>query len=60
MAAKRFQTRTEKEIEQLLYDKSSKPTNKATDNAVGFASGKIGGLGKNKTHCFPWGQSFST
>ena len=34
MAAKRFQTRTEEEIEQLLHDKSSKSTNKATDNAV--------------------------
>ena len=34
MAAKRFQTRTEEEIEQLLHDKSSKSTNKATDNAM--------------------------
>ena len=34
MAAKRFQTRTEEEIDQLLYDKSSKSTNKATDNAM--------------------------
>ena len=34
MAAKRFQTRTEQEIEQLLRDKSSKSTNKATDSAV--------------------------
>ena len=34
MAAKRFQTRTEEEIEQLLRDKSSKSTNKATLNAV--------------------------
>ncbi|XP_068738290.1 uncharacterized protein [Montipora capricornis] len=34
MAAKRFQTRTEEEIEQLLQDKSSKSTNKATLNAV--------------------------
>ena len=34
MAAKWFQTRTEEEIEQLLHDKSSKSTNKATDNAV--------------------------
>ena len=34
MAAKRFQTRTEEEIEQLQYDKRSKSTNKATDNAV--------------------------
>ena len=35
MAAKRFQTRTdEEEIEQLLHDKCSKSTNKATDNAV--------------------------
>ena len=33
MAAKRFQTRTEEEIEQILHDKSSKSTNKATDNA---------------------------
>ena len=34
MAAKRFQTRTEEEIEQLLRDKSSKSTNKATLNAA--------------------------
>ena len=34
MAAKRFQTRTEEEIEQLQQDKSSKSTNKVTDNAV--------------------------
>ena len=34
MAAKRFQTRTEEEIEQLQRDKSSKSTNKATLNAV--------------------------
>jgi len=34
MAAKWFQTRTEEEIEQLLGDKSSKSTNKATDNAM--------------------------
>ena len=34
MAAKRFQTRTEEEIEQLLHDKSSRSTNKATDNTV--------------------------
>ena len=34
MAAKRFQTRTEEEIEELLHDKRSKSTNKATDNAV--------------------------
>ena len=34
MAAERFQTKTEQEIEQLLHDKSSKSTNKATDNAV--------------------------
>ena len=34
MAAKWFQTRTEEEIEQRLHDKSSKSTNKATDNAV--------------------------
>ena len=34
MAAKRFQTRTEEEIEQLQHNKRSKPTNKATDNAV--------------------------
>ena len=33
-AAKQFQTRTEEEIEQPLRDKSSKSTNKATDNAV--------------------------
>ena len=34
MAAKRFQTRTKEEIEQLLHDKSSNITNKAIDNAV--------------------------
>ena len=34
MAAKRFQTRTEEEIEQILHDKHSKSTNEATDNAV--------------------------
>ena len=34
MAAKRFQTRTGEDIEQLLRDKSSKSTNKATLNAV--------------------------
>ena len=34
MAAKRIQTITEQEIEQLLRDKSSKSTNKATDSAV--------------------------
>ena len=34
MAAKRFQTRTEEEIKQLLHDKSPKSTYKATDNAV--------------------------
>ena len=34
MAAKRFQTRTEEEIEQFLRDKSSKSTNKATLDAV--------------------------
>ena len=34
MAAKRFQTRTEEEVEQLLHNKRSKSTNKATDNAV--------------------------
>ena len=36
MAAIRFQTRTEEEIEELriLHDKRSKSTNKATDNAV--------------------------
>ena len=34
MAAKRFQTRTEEEIEQLLHTRSSKSTNKATVNAV--------------------------
>ena len=33
MAAKRFQTRTEEEIEQLLHDKRSKSTNKATNKA---------------------------
>ena len=34
LAAKWFQTRTEEEIGQLLHDRSSKSTNKATDNAV--------------------------
>ena len=34
MAAKQFQKRTKEEIEQLLHDKSSKSTNKATKNAV--------------------------
>ena len=34
MAAKRFKIRNEEEIEQLLHDKSSKSTNKATDNVV--------------------------
>ena len=34
MAAKRFQTRPEEEIEKLLRDKSSKSTNMATHNAV--------------------------
>ena len=34
MAAKRFQTRTEEVIEQLLQDKRARSTNKATDNAV--------------------------
>ena len=34
MTAKRFQTRTEKEIQQLLRDKNSKSTDKATHNAV--------------------------
>jgi len=34
MAAKRFQVRTEEEIEQLIRYKSSKSTNKATQNAV--------------------------
>ena len=34
MAAKRFQTGTEKEIEHLLLDKCSKSTNKTTQNAV--------------------------
>jgi len=34
MAAKRFQTRTEEEIEQLLPNKSLKSTNKATHSAV--------------------------
>ena len=33
-ATKRFQTRTEEEIENLLHDKRSKSTNKATHNAV--------------------------
>ena len=34
VAAKRSQTRTEEEIGQLLHNKSSKSTNKATNNAV--------------------------
>ena len=34
MAAKRFQVRLKAEIEQLIRDKSSKSTNKATQNAV--------------------------
>ena len=34
MAAKRFQTRTEEEIQQLLRDKNSKSTDKVTHNAV--------------------------
>ena len=34
MSAKRFQVRTEEEIELLIRDKSSKSTNKATQNAV--------------------------
>ena len=34
MAAKRCQVRTEEEIKQLIRDKSSKSTNKATQNAV--------------------------
>ena len=34
MAAKRFQVRTEEEIEQLIRDKSSKSTKKAWQNAV--------------------------
>ena len=34
MAANRFQTRTEEDLEQLLHNKSSKSTNKATDNAM--------------------------
>ena len=33
-ATKRFQVRTEEEIEQLIRDKISKSTNKATQNAV--------------------------
>ena len=32
--AKRFQTRTEEEIQQLLRDKNSKSTDKATHNAA--------------------------
>ena len=34
MVAKRFQTRTEEEIQQLLQDKNSKSTDKATHNAI--------------------------
>ena len=34
MAAKRFQVRTEEEIEQLVLDKISVSTNKASQNAV--------------------------
>ena len=34
MAAKRFQTSTEEEIQQLLRDKNSKSGDKATHNAV--------------------------
>jgi len=34
MATKRFQVQTEEEIEQLIRDKSSKFTNKATQNNV--------------------------
>ena len=34
MAATRIQVRTEKEIEQLIQDKSSRSTNKATQNGV--------------------------
>ena len=34
MDAKRFQVQTEEEIEQLIRDKSSKSTKKATQNAV--------------------------
>ena len=34
MAAERFQTRTEEEVEELRHDKISKSTNEATDNAV--------------------------
>ena len=34
MATKRFQVRSKEEMEQLIRDKSSKFTNKATQNAV--------------------------
>jgi len=34
MAAKRFQVQTEEEIEQLIRNKCSKSTNKASQNAV--------------------------
>ena len=34
MAAKRFQVRSKEEMEQLIRDKSSKFTNKATQNVV--------------------------
>ena len=34
MAAKRFQVQSKEEMEQLIRDKSSKSTNKATQNAV--------------------------
>ena len=36
MAAKQFQTRTEKEIEQLLRDKSSKSTNEVFNKVLTF------------------------
>jgi len=34
MAVKRFQVRTEEEIEQYIWDEHSKSTNRATQNAV--------------------------
>ena len=36
MAAKRFQTRTEEEIEQLLRDKRSKSTNVVFNEVLSF------------------------
>ena len=48
MAAKRFQTRTEEEIDQLLHDKSTKSTNKATLSVLGVSG---------KQDSFPWSLS---